>query len=247
VRLGRVARSWYWGADPGPARQEPYKGAPDGGRLVQYFDKARMEITNPGTDRASPWFVTNGLLVREMIDGRLQVGDDATEQRLPAAVPLAGDGDPRAPTYASLTGIAWSNGDRRVPNRTGRPVIESINRVGKIVEQRELADHNVVNAHYAPETGHNIPDVFWQFLQQRGLVATPNGLEEGLIAEWLVAFGLPLTEAYWTRATVGGVEQAVLVQAFERRILTYTPANPAAWRVEMGNVGQHYYRWRYPA
>ena len=37
----------------------------------------------------------------------------------------------------------------------------------------------------------------------------------------------------------------VLVQAFERRVLTFTPTNSPAFQVEMGNVGQHYYRWRY--
>src|SRR5690606_4359159 len=25
----------------------------------------------------------------------------------------------------------------------------------------------------------------------------------------------------------------------------YTPSNDPAWQVEAGNVGQHYYRWRY--
>jgi WD40 repeat protein len=38
----------------------------------------------------------------------------------------------------------------------------------------------------------------------------------------------------------------VLVQLFERRVLTYTPANSAEFKVEMGNVGQHYFQWRYP-
>jgi len=23
------------------------------------------------------------------------------------------------------------------------------------------------------------------------------------------------------------------------------PTNPSAWQVEQGNVGRHYYRWRY--
>jgi uncharacterized protein YkwD len=36
-----------------------------------------------------------------------------------------------------------------------------------------------------------------------------------------------------------------LFQVFERRVLTYNPANSPGFRVEMGNVGQHYYRWRY--
>jgi hypothetical protein len=37
----------------------------------------------------------------------------------------------------------------------------------------------------------------------------------------------------------------VLFQAFQRRILTYTPDNPEGWKVEMGNVGAQYYNWRY--
>jgi hypothetical protein len=41
------------------------------------------------------------------------------------------------------------------------------------------------------------------------------------------------------------VEKDVLVQLFERRVLTYTPSNQAGWQVEMGNVGQHYHSWRY--
>ena len=47
------------------------------------------------------------------------------------------------------------------------------------------------------------------------------------------------------KTTIAGKEQPVLFQVFERRVLTYNPANPAAFRVEMGNVGQHYFRWRY--
>ncbi len=45
---------------------------------------------------------------------------------------------------------------------------------------------------------------------------------------------------------MAGVERPVLFQVFERRVLTYNPANEPAFRVEMGNVGQHYYQWRYP-
>src|SRR5262249_955527 len=59
-------------------------------------------------------------------------------------------------------------------------------------------------------------------------------------------FGLPVSEPYWTRAVVGGTEKWVLVQLFERRVLTYTPSNVDPFKVEMGNIGQHYYRWRYP-
>jgi LPXTG-site transpeptidase (sortase) family protein len=39
----------------------------------------------------------------------------------------------------------------------------------------------------------------------------------------------------------------VLIQAFERRVLTYAPDQPAGWKVQMGNIGQHYFEWRYGA
>jgi hypothetical protein len=35
------------------------------------------------------------------------------------------------------------------------------------------------------------------------------------------------------------------LQCFERRCLTYTPDNPEGWQVEFGNIGRHYYQWRY--
>ncbi|MEZ4572367.1 MAG: hypothetical protein R2849_19030 [Thermomicrobiales bacterium] len=57
--------------------------------------------------------------------------------------------------------------------------------------------------------------------------------------------GLPITEAYWADVKVGGVYKDVLIQCFERRCLTYTPDNPTGWQVEAGNVGLHYYAWRY--
>lgn len=38
----------------------------------------------------------------------------------------------------------------------------------------------------------------------------------------------------------------MLVQLYERRVLIYVPDNPAGYKVEMDNVGQHYFQWRYP-
>ena len=57
-------------------------------------------------------------------------------------------------------------------------------------------------------------------------------------------FGLAISEPYWAHTKVAGQDQTVLVQLFERRVLTYNPAL-AANKVEMGNLGQHYYQWRY--
>ena len=41
------------------------------------------------------------------------------------------------------------------------------------------------------------------------------------------------------------VEKDALIEAFKGRVLTYTPGDPPAWRVKMGNVSQHYLRWRH--
>ena len=84
-----------------------------------------MEINNPSGDRNSPFFVTNGLLVVEMISGRVQTGDAQFEPgtRPPAQVPVAGDVDsPDGLTYASLAPVASLNGDNKASDRTGQTV-----------------------------------------------------------------------------------------------------------------------------
>ena len=35
------------------------------------------------------------------------------------------------------------------------------------------------------------------------------------------------------------------IQAYQRRVLTYVPSAPAGFQVQVGNIGQHYYDWRY--
>src|SRR5437870_4077846 len=73
----QVARSWMWGPKPGPAKREAYAEGPDGVRLVQYFDKGRMEINNPNGDPNAPFYVTSGLLTVELIGGQVQVGNSS--------------------------------------------------------------------------------------------------------------------------------------------------------------------------
>lgn len=59
------------------------------------------------------------------------------------------------------------------------------------------------------------------------------------------ATGYPITEAYWSVLKIAGEYRSVLWQCFERRCLTYNLTNPDGWKVEAGNVGRHYYEWRY--
>ena len=106
-----------------------------GQRQVQYFDKARMEINEPGGDSSSRFYVTNGLLVVELIGGRVQTGDQQFEPtpRPPSDYPVAGDIDsPDALTYASLGPVASLNNNNRAPDRTGQPVSATLDRSGQV-------------------------------------------------------------------------------------------------------------------
>jgi len=246
IQDGRTSRTYLWGPAPFTgAVWENYAEAPGGKRLVQYFDKSRMEITNPNGDKLSPYYVTNGLIVKEMITGQVQVGNSAFQSRGPARQGVAGDGDDTSgPTYAALGGVLTPS-----PNEVGVLVAGSIDRNGGV--RYDVGDYGkryqVVSAYYEASTGHNIAGPFWSFLNQSGTVYTGQGniINGRLFDPVFYATGLPITEAYWARVKVGGVVKDVLVQAFERRIMTFTPSNSPAYQVEMGNVGRHYYAWRY--
>jgi hypothetical protein len=252
VLSGRVARSWYWGPGPGQTLQEPYTGSITGTRLVQYFDKARMEVNNPQGDRSSEWFVTTGLLVVDMVSGKQQVGDREFVPRRAAEIAVGGDGyphDPEAPSYTSFRPVAsiGGPGSNRAPNRVGLPVTETINRVGQVGNDARLGLFPGAKlAAYSDVLGHNIPQAMWDFLNLKGPVQQGGRVVEGgTIANWIFVMGYPITEAYWSRVRIEGVYYDVLFQMYERRALTYIPAFPRGWQVQMGNVGQHYYRWLY--
>ncbi|TVR72707.1 MAG: peptidase S8 [Sphaerobacteraceae bacterium] len=235
-------RTWLWGPHSFDLRPEPYVDSENGFRLVAYYDKSRMEITNPYGDRSNPWFVTNGLLVNELISGQLQIGDAEFENRQPAEIPVAGDPDDNpGPTYASFNDILE-------PEGAGQDdvIIATLDQDGTVGTDEALADYSVTRSEFVEDTGYAIADVFWDYLNSTGTLRQQRQYVEGQIFNpTYFATGLPVTEAYWSRVAVGGVEQDVMIQCFERRCLTYTPANDSGWEVEMGNVGQHYYRWRY--
>ncbi|MFS8533084.1 hypothetical protein [Sphaerobacter thermophilus] len=97
-------------------------------------------------------------------------------------------------------------------------------------------------------THHTVASVFWEFMNSRGTLydeAADQYVDDRLWANPFYATGYPITDAYWINTWVAGEYTRVLVQCFERRCLTYTPSNPDGRKVEMGNIGQHYYYWRY--
>lgn len=244
VANAAVSRSWIWGPQPGEVRNEPFSGAPGGMRTVQYFDKARMEV-NPDADPNSQWATTTGLLVVEMVSGRVQTGPTTYDKRAPADLPVAGDaGGSEAPLYSSFRDVASLPGgpEHRVSAATGASVTATIDRTGSV---GSLATSDVRYAGYSQETGHNIPDVFARFVQTRDLVSENGALQQGQLLDPTYVLGYPITEAYWAMVPVDGKATRVLVQLYQRRVLTYIPGFSPAWQVQMGNVGLHYYSWRY--
>ncbi|HEX3722311.1 MAG TPA: hypothetical protein VHV31_05940, partial [Nitrolancea sp.] len=251
VAVGAVQRSWIWG-DPASANPvvESYEEAPGGVRLVQYYDKGRMEITHPQSDPSSPWYVTSGLLTRELISGKLQVGDDTFDDTgQPATIPVAGDDTNTFPTYADLAN--WI--DQSAADRTGEAITTALAPTGTTTYAAANSDPLAKAAHYVSYTGgegtpvgYNIPDAFWTFMNQPGPIYQDGKTSQATpLFSWQFVLGLPIGEAFWSQVTLAGRPTWVMIQPFERRVLTYTPSNPSGWQVEMGNIGQHYYTWRY--
>jgi hypothetical protein len=241
----RVDRTWIWGPAPITGELlEDYAESPGGQRAVVYYDKSRMELTQPAGDPTSPWYVTNGLLVVELMSGSMQVGDNAFERRAPAAITVAGDpDDPNSPTYAVLSQL---RDGAALPD--GATITQRVDGDGAVSDDPALARYGVTAAEHVQVAGidHQVASPFWAFMRSRGLIVEDGVYIEGALFENpFYATGYPLTEAYWTTVRVGGTPRDVLLQCFERRCLTYTPDNPAGWQVEAGNVGQHYERWRY--
>ncbi|RIK37992.1 MAG: hypothetical protein DCC58_17235, partial [Chloroflexi bacterium] len=244
VSGGATARTWVWGPEPFVERDEPYAESPGGLRRVRYYDKSRMEISQPDADSSSIWYVTNGLLVVEMVTGRVQLGDDVWEQRSPAQINVAGDpDDPAGPTYATF---ALLRDLPPVPD--GSPLTQRVDRQGVVTDDPTLARFGAFAAQRVsvPGIDHQVASPFWEFMQSSGVVAVDEGLRVDLLfANPFYATGLPISEAYWATVRVAGAPHDVLIQCFERRCLTWTPDNPPGWHVEAGNVGRHYYSWRY--
>jgi hypothetical protein len=251
VSSHQATRSWYWGPAPGRIVTEPYDEGLGRVHLVQYFDKSRMELNNPRADPGSKWYVTNGLLAIEMISGQVQFGNAryVNMPSGPAAIPLASDiDDATAPTYASFSALANTPlGDHKAADRTGQIIVEGINRAGQVSPSAGKDRYDVAYTRFEPLTGHNIARVFWDYLNSRGPVRE-NGqtLDATLSDPWFFTSGLPISEAYWARVKIAGEAHDVLIQVFERRVLTYIPDYAPAWRVQMGNIGLHYVQWRYP-
>ena len=241
VTSGQANRTWMWGpsANTGPL-QEPYADAPGGVRTVQYFDKSRMEDNS--WRATAPWDVTDGLLVVEMVTGQMQVGDTQFQPLAPAVVNIAGDPGEH-PTYADINTF---NLQSQPATPVGTVLTTWMDATG-ILPSGPTPPSAVTAAERLTVTSidHTVASVFWTFMNSSGTVFENGQYVQGpLFQNPYYATGYPITEAYWSTVKIGETPQTVLWQCFQRRCLTYNPANGPGWQVEAGNVGQHYYQWR---
>ena len=187
-------------------------------RTVQYFEKGRMEQTEGS--------VTFGLLATEMVTGRLQEGDTIFRAVPPARVAIAGDED-GGPTYADIA-VNRALLLSPVPNRVGNDIALTYRAGAFAAEPPPSGPTRLSLTDYDNATSHHTVRVFRDYRDRVGLGT----------------LGYALSEPFAARLLVGGYDRAVVVQVFERRVLTFTPENPPAFQVEMGNIGRHYFRWQ---
>jgi len=209
----------FWGplSTASDGIQEPYNG---GTRLVQYFDKGRMEVTNGQ--------VTFGLLATQMVTGDIQQGDQSFRHLPPSLGKIAGDADGLGPSYRTI----YDNRSQLLAPRDPKPGQEIsllFDKSNTLIVSPNPASPSgpIANGAYDATTQHNVLAAFADYRARAGISA----------------IGLAISEPFAAYFTVGGVERAIAVQIFERRVLTYTEGNPPDFRVEMGNIGRHFFDW----
>jgi len=185
------------------------------GVAAQYFEKARLENRRAQNRSGNPAYdFEYGLLVDEMKAVRSQqaVGGDRSSVTY-ATIQDASDPAKRQAPPAGFTGNAMvmANGSVFIP----------------------------FTADLSPAPGNVVPPFFWEFMNRQDLF--PGG--------WLHDIGLPITGAITANVDKGRIigteiqrvtNVPITVQAFQRTILTYDPANPAGFLTERANTGTDY-------
>ncbi len=238
---GEAVQPNFWGppVNAKDVSPEPYKEAPGGKRIVQYFDKARMEQFDPNAR------VTTGLLTVELKSGKVQLGNGTFEQRAPAQINIAGDPGTTGLTYADLSQFAEYY-DPSSPNTYSAYIFGENHQFTPLTAENAKPYAAQFDVPPPSDTFTYVADPSNHYGQ---VVYTPfKDFIDRLTAANIPIDqtpGYPISPVIVATVPIGGKATTVFVQAFERRVLTYNPNNESAFRVEFGNIGQHYYRWRY--
>src|SRR5688572_3804556 len=185
------------------------------GMPAQYFEKARLENRTSQNRTGNPAFNFEfGLLVDEM----------------KAARSLRAVGGERSNvTYDTL----------QTESEEARREAPPAGFTGNVQVRADGSVFIPFTADLSPAPGHVVPNYFWEFMNRGDLF--PGG--------WLHDIGLPITRALPAVVDKGRiigttinrvVNAPITIQAFQRSILTYDPANPEGFLTERANTGTDY-------
>jgi lipoprotein-anchoring transpeptidase ErfK/SrfK len=124
-------------------------------------------------------------------------------------------------TYADLARLANPDLTWRHPTAVDGPAPVS----GPTPEQSGMLVPYSSDLRAAP--GYIVPAYFWSYINRADLF--PGG--------WLHDIGLPMTDAFAAQTVKAGAPRTIIMQAFERTVLTYDPLNLPVGGVERGNIG----------
>lgn len=170
------------------------------------------------------------LIMRDLANGKIEL--DSANQNffvLPedaaavlAQTLIAGEAGSDAPTFQQMRGFLTASGAENYDqDMRGQPALKTIDHTGAIGTASGVPFLYITTY----ENGHNVPQ------------GTIDYLNRTYGAKALESVGLPISDPYWMKLTIGGQPTWVLWQAFERGTITFNPRNPTATQYEGGLIG----------
>jgi hypothetical protein len=141
-------------------------------------------------------------------------------------LPIAGEGGAETPSVEAMDRLLTADGAKAVD--AGWSMADKmLNADGTLsVPDPKLNITPLTLRQPDATTGHRVPE------------AMGTGLQKLFGEKLLENAGLPLGPAVWVQARINGAVKPVVVQVFERMIVTYNPSNDENNRVQVGLGGQ---------
>lgn len=179
------------------------------------------------------------VLSNALFGGRIQVTESdyiilpPTVELSFSRLPIAGEAGPRTPTIAAMRPLLTADKARAVDlNWNIADRMLSTDGSLRMLDPEMKAEALPLGAPDST-TGHRVPaDIVLRLREMFG----------GNETEIIENVGLPISPSVWIQAVIQGRLSLVLVQAFERGLVTYNPSNDTAYRVQIGLWGQTVYR-----